>query len=217
MATLQAVERGKELLVDYGPDYWSVHRILDAHIWRPLDELQKQRQQEGQWLLEKAERAHKRVRQEEASNLKLAKQVSELQQQLAETQEQLAETKRNSLSYREQRSNASSRARCQYEWWKTIEILCLYCCLYCNYCFMLQAYAITASCCRLRRMLCVQVARWHDVPDRCANTMRTCGADASARTSRACAARARRPALAAGSGTGNDGSRGIRDRGMRKW
>ena len=75
MATLRAIAKDEELLVDYGPDYWRVHRILEKHIWAPLDKLQLQRKREGQRLLEKIELERKRRLEAEAQLSRLEKRA----------------------------------------------------------------------------------------------------------------------------------------------
>uniref|UniRef100_A0A7S3BSQ9 SET domain-containing protein n=1 Tax=Haptolina ericina TaxID=156174 RepID=A0A7S3BSQ9_9EUKA len=84
MATLRPIKESEELLVDYGPDYWKVHHILEEHVWVPLDKLQQQRVREGHKLLEIVENSKKRTGQTEAKNSELSQQVADLSKQVAE-------------------------------------------------------------------------------------------------------------------------------------
>ena len=52
MATESSMKQGNHLLVDYGPEYWKFHEILDEHVWVPLNKLQKQRQAERELLFD---------------------------------------------------------------------------------------------------------------------------------------------------------------------
>ena len=86
MATLRPINEGEELVVEYGTDYWRVHKILEAHVWKPLDKLQEQRQREGRRLLEKVEETNRHASQVSAQNSQLLDEVTTLRQQLEEAQ-----------------------------------------------------------------------------------------------------------------------------------